>query len=84
MITTDAPGCRDAIEPDVTGLLVPVRNAAALADAMEKLINDSALRQRMGKAGRALAEREFAIENVVRKHLDIYQELVSHTVEPHQ
>lgn len=84
VITTDTPGCRDAIEPDVTGLLVPVRNAVALADAMEKLLNDTALRQRMGKAGRALAEREFAIENVVRKHLDIYQELVSHTAEPHQ
>lgn len=77
IVTTNVPGCRDAIEPDLTGLLVPVRDPVALADAIQCLIESSTLRQRMGFAGRKLAEREFAIENVVRKHLDIYQELGS-------
>ena len=40
MVTTDHPGCRDAIEADVTGLLVPVRDAVALADAIERLLKD--------------------------------------------
>lgn len=75
VVTTDVPGCRDAIEPDVTGLLVPVRDPFALADAIQRLIDDPKLRQQMGREGRELAEREFAIERVVRRHLDIYQEL---------
>lgn len=77
VVTTNVPGCRDAIEPDVTGLLVPVRDPLALADAIQRLIDDPTLRQKMGRAGRELAEREFAIENVVRRHLDIYRELES-------
>jgi len=75
VITTDMPGCRDAIEPDVSGLLVPVRDAEALAEAMERLIEDDALRRQMGQAGRDLAEREFGIDKVVATHLAIYQEL---------
>lgn len=76
VITTDMPGCRDAIEPNVTGLLVPVRDAKALADAIERLLNDDEMRKSMGKAGRKLAEREFGIEKVVKAHLQIYQELI--------
>lgn len=77
VITTDVPGCRDAVDPDKTGLLVPVKNVVALADAMQRLIEDTALRQKMGVAGRALAEREFAIEKIAQQHLDIYAELES-------
>jgi len=76
VVTTDMPGCRDAIEPDVTGLLVPARDTQVLVQALGRLIEDSALRQRMGQAGRALAEREFGIEKVVDAHLAIYRELV--------
>jgi glycosyltransferase involved in cell wall biosynthesis len=75
VVTTDTPGCRDAIEPNVTGLLVPPRDAKALAEAINCLINDTRLRERMGKAGRSLAEREFGINKVVTAHLDIYNEL---------
>ena len=74
VITTDVPGCRDAIEADQTGLLVPVKDSNALAHAIEKLVTDSELRVRMGIAGRQLAEREFAIEKVVEQHLAIYKQ----------
>lgn len=77
VVTTDVPGCRDAISSNETGLLVPVKSVIALAGAIQKLIEDSALRQQMGAAGRALAEREFAIEKIVQQHLDIYAELES-------
>ncbi|TAL85167.1 MAG: glycosyltransferase [Candidimonas sp.] len=76
VVTTDVPGCRDAIEPDVTGLLVPARDAAALAAAVQRLADDAGLRRRFGAAGRELAEREFDIRKVVRAHLDIYQALI--------
>lgn len=76
VVTTDHPGCRDAIIPGQTGLLVSVRNAAVLADAIQDLIEDAELRRQMGKAGRALAEDAFAIEKVVDQHLQIYSEMM--------
>lgn len=75
VVTTDVPGCRDAIEPDETGLLVPVRDPQALADAIARLAEDAALRQSMGAAGRALAEREFNIDRVARIHVELYDTL---------
>lgn len=75
VVTTDVPGCRDAIDPDKTGLLVPVRDPQALADAIARLAGDAALRQGMGTAGRALAEREFNIERVARIHVELYDTL---------
>ncbi len=75
MVTTDVPGCRDAIDPDKTGLLVPVRDPQALADAIARLAGDATLRQAMGTAGRALAEREFNIERVARIHVELYDTL---------
>ena len=76
VVTTDVPGCRDAITPDVTGLLVPVKDAVALADAIQRLTEDPELRNSMGQAGRALAEEAFAIEKIVEQHMDIYRELL--------
>ena len=76
VITTDHPGCRDAVEFD-TGILVPIKDHVALAEAIQELIQDSKKRQNMGKAGRRLAEQEFSVEKVVANHIQIYQELLS-------
>jgi len=75
IITTDVPGCRDAIEKDVTGLLVPVRNVRALAKAVSKLLNDPILCKKMGIAGRERAERLFDIKKIVQEHTEIYEQL---------
>lgn len=75
VVTTDVPGCRDAIEENVTGILVPPRDAQAVAEAIRKLVLDPEMRMRMGRAGRLLAKREFAIEKIVSQHLDIYRSL---------
>ena len=72
VVTTDVIGCREAIIDGETGILVPVRDADALAQALMRLIEDPALRERMGKAGRERAIREFDIRAVVAKHLAIY------------
>ncbi len=72
VITTDVPGCRDAIEPGVTGLLVPPRDADAMARAIRTLVDDEARCRAMGLAGRALAEREFDVRQVVAVHLELY------------
>lgn len=73
VVTTDVPGCRDAIEPDVTGLLCEVKDSKSLAERIEKLITNNDLRNSMGKAGRELAKKEFDIRKVVEKHFEIYE-----------
>ena len=47
-VTTDVPGCRDVVEDGHNGLLVPPRDANALAEAIAYLVKDTELRQRMG------------------------------------
>ena len=75
IVTTDNPGCREAIIPNKTGLLVPVKDPKKLADAIQWLIENPYERIAMGKAGRKLAKKEFRIQKIVQDHLDIYQEL---------
>lgn len=77
VVTTDVPGCRDAIKPGVTGLLVPVRDAESLGQAIEQLLIDPEERAAMGLAGRKLAETEFDARVVVDKHLRIYERLLA-------
>lgn len=77
VITTDMPGCRDAIEPGQSGILVPPRDAKALSDAIENLIAHPDVRRQMGRAGRKFAERRFDIEEVIEKHLSAYEALLA-------
>ncbi len=64
VITTDAPGCRDTVIDGKNGFLVPVRNADALADAMERFILQPELIERMGQASRSIAEERFDVHKV--------------------
>lgn len=73
IVTTDVPGCRDVVADGLNGLLVPVHDPAALADALGTLLADAGLRARMGAAGRHRAETEFAEPIVVGQTLDTYR-----------
>jgi glycosyltransferase involved in cell wall biosynthesis len=64
VITTDAVGCRETVRDGVEGLLVPPRDAAALARACLKLGDDAALRAAMGARARARAEERFDVRAV--------------------
>jgi glycosyltransferase involved in cell wall biosynthesis len=77
IVTTDNPGCRDAVIPSETGLLVPVKNAEDLAKAIQKLAENKVMRINMGVKARLFAEQEFDVKNVVEKHMDIYKELLN-------
>jgi len=79
VVTTEVPGCRDAIEPDVSGLLVTPRDARALADAIQRLIECPQMRRQMALEGRRLAESKFAIEKIVAAHMGIYRELLGNS-----
>jgi len=72
IVSTDVPGCREVVNPGGNGLLVPPRDAEALADALACLIQNPALRQRFGAAGRRLAERAFSNEHIERATLELY------------
>lgn len=64
VILTDAPGCRDVVTDGVNGLMIPVGNPDALADAMEKLILNPEMRAQMGKKSRAIAEEKYDVRKV--------------------
>jgi glycosyltransferase involved in cell wall biosynthesis len=72
IVTTDVPGCRDVVTNGVNGWLVPVRNAEALANALETLITNPELRRRMGNAGRDIAMNQFSMAKVNRETLAVY------------
>jgi len=80
VVTTDVPGCRDAIIPNKTGLLVPIKDSRKLADALQWLIENPKERIAMGKEGRNFAEKEFPIEKIIHSHLDIYQDLLRNSL----
>lgn len=77
IVATDVPGCREIARPGVNALLVPVDDAQALADAVQRLARDGALRARFGAAGRALAEREFSSTRIGHEIVSLYRALQS-------
>ena len=70
-VTTDAPGCRDAIIPNKTGLLVPPQNPLKLAEAIQWLIEHPHERMNMGRAGREMAQNRFDIKKIVAEHKNL-------------
>ncbi len=76
LVATDIPGCREAVVDGLTGLLVPPRDAPALAAALARLIDDPALRARMGAAGRTRVEENFSDAIICAQTLAIYEGLV--------
>ena len=76
LVATDVPGCREVCRQDETGLLVPVRSIQPLADALEQLAGDPALRRRLGGQARQAAETEFSQELVIRQTFELYREML--------
>ena len=77
IVVTDVPGCRHFVRDGAEGLVVPPGDAAALADALEKLARDRDLRERLGRAARERvlsgyteAHVEASIEQAYRAMLD--------------
>lgn len=77
IITTDVPGCREAIINNKTGLLVEKENAKQIGQSIIYLFENNEVRINMGREARKLAEKEFSIDLVVKKHLHIYDKIMS-------
>ncbi len=76
IIATDVPGCREIVQHESNGLLVPVKDPIALAYAIEQLVTNKELRYTMGRKGRELVQREFSESIVVCKTLDLYRSML--------
>lgn len=75
-VTTTIPGCWAAVEDGATGLTVSPGDSEALARALGQLLEDPGLRADMGRRARERAEERFRLEDVVDRHLAIYDRLV--------
>jgi glycosyltransferase involved in cell wall biosynthesis len=76
IVTTDAPGCREVVEPGRSGFLVPIGDGAALAQALGRLAGDAELRRRLGAAARERAVARFDLAVVAERTREIYRELL--------
>lgn len=77
VITTDVRGCRNAIEPGITGLLVPPKNTQELAKAILSLLSNPQKAKQMGTMGRKKAEKDFDKNIILQKMDQKIKELIS-------
>jgi glycosyltransferase involved in cell wall biosynthesis len=77
MIASDVPGCREVVVQEQTGLLFPVDDVPALADAMERLAVDPQLRARCAMAARTRVVERFAGEIIGRQIIELYRIMIS-------
>jgi glycosyltransferase involved in cell wall biosynthesis len=77
VVATNVPGCRDIVRDGDNGILVEARNAAALADALARLLANPKLCGQMGQRGRERVLQEFSQERIVSQVLSLYREVLS-------
>ena len=74
-VTTNVPGCRDAVLKNKTALLIRPRTILPLSNSLERLIKSEALRLKMGQAAKKFAYQNFDVKNIVNQTLIIYKKL---------
>jgi glycosyltransferase involved in cell wall biosynthesis len=83
LVATNVPGCREVAREGVNGILVPVDDAQALAQAIGRLADESDLRRRYAAAGRTLVEAEFSAVAIGKQTLAVYDRLTKgHGIAP--
>ena len=78
-VATDIGGCREVVQDGVTGLLVPLADAQALAEALERLLDPQAgteQRARLGAAGRARVLSEFSLDRQMERLQELYRQVM--------
>jgi len=75
IVTTDAPGCRDLVRHEATGLVTPVGDASALGRAIQRLLSDDDLRRRLGAAAAEEAAAHWSFERMITAYLELYAEV---------
>lgn len=81
IIATNVPGCREIARNGLNAILVPVDDAQALADAVQRLANDPALREQYAAAGRVLVEREFSDVRIGSETIKLYRTMLGDAIQ---
>jgi glycosyltransferase involved in cell wall biosynthesis len=77
VVATDVGGVSESVSDGVTGFCVPPKEVKTLQEKLALLVNDSELRQKMGKAGRKRYENEFTFDQMLKKTFSIYEDVLS-------
>lgn len=72
LVASDIPGCREVVKHGVNGFLVPKGDGKALADALVKCLKDEKQLERMAKASREIAVREYSVEKIISATVSVY------------
>jgi N,N'-diacetylbacillosaminyl-diphospho-undecaprenol alpha-1,3-N-acetylgalactosaminyltransferase len=80
IVTTNTIGCKEVVENEKNGYLVPIKDVQALSDAIEKLILDSDLREKYGNYSRQKAVNEYDIKIIIGKYMELYNILLNETL----
>jgi len=75
IVATDVPGCRDVVSHGINGLLVKPQDSHSLSAALEQLIVDPNLRDKMGKIGREFAIDKFSLDKIIEQTMAVYPEI---------
>ena len=76
VVASDIAGNRDLVQQDKTGVLVPLGDRAAIAQATNLLLDDPTRAKRLGDAARQAMLTDFSVENMVRRHAELYRRLL--------
>lgn len=76
VVATDIRGCREEVVHDLTGLIIPLRDSRALAQAMAQILSDPGLARRMGREGRQRAEALYDERDVLDREVQVYRKLI--------
>lgn len=76
MVATDAPGCREIVLPNETGLLVPIEAPEALADAISELSSSVEMRAKFGAAARDLVVQQLSSRKIGEETVKLYRQLL--------
>ncbi len=76
LVVSDTVGCREVVEDGQNGYLVDVRNTGLIANKLSTLIEDRALREKMGACSREIAVKEYDVKRVIEKYIEIYNRAV--------
>jgi glycosyltransferase involved in cell wall biosynthesis len=77
LVATNVPGCREIVRDGDSGLLVPLHDVAALADAIARLAGDDSLRRRMGRRARERVEASYGDGVIVAQMLSLYRRAIA-------
>jgi glycosyltransferase involved in cell wall biosynthesis len=77
VVATDVGGNSDVVDHERTGLVIPRRNPKGLAAAIARLLEDAALRNQFGAAGRARALERYSRESMVATTVELYERVLT-------